>query len=337
MKKFISLILIVCMVLSFSGCAEKTAKDNKTQNPEKGKTTELYCTQLIVNGEKKDVVSYRIGNEDYFSIFDIAKLVQDTPMCFDVKYHPQTKSYTIVLGTTPSEERDLIDKIVENPTATETTQLLSVFCDLELVFPKSYEIEGNHYFSINDIGRIINFNVEYSEDGKSVYINTDALYTETSGSEISFNEYYLTLIGKTKKEIDGILGYPIDYYTDFGVVVYSDGDYMIGYNTLGTATTSEAVPSGNKANVAYIRINKLFNNCPDSITVSQLKAIFPDAKEEYNEMDGYNVLSVNYNGLNIGFEYETTISESDRAFIKADAGFVYNPTSKTVNIENKIF
>lgn len=336
MKKFVSLILIICMVLSLSGCLEKTANENETQNPDKEKSTKPYCTQLIVNGEKTDIVSYRIGDEDYFSIFDIARLVQDTPMCFDVKYHPQTKSYTIVLGTTPSEERDFIDKIAENPTATETTQLLSVFCDLELVFPKSYEIEGNHYFSINDIGRIINFHVEYSEDGKSVSINTGALYTGTSSSEISFNEYYLTLIGKTKKEIDGILGYPIDYYSDFGVVVYSDSDYMIGYNTLGTATTPEAVPSGNRANVAYMRISRLFNNCPDSITVSQLKTIFPNAKEEYNEMDGYKVLSVNYNGLNIDFEYETTISASDRAFIKADTGFVYKPTSKTVNIENKI-
>lgn len=136
-------------------------------------------------------------------------------------------------------------------------------------------------------------------------------------TDFAVNPYYLSMMGKTKGEIDSLLGAPTDYNSEFGLTYYSDA-VGYGYNSLGYLSHDE-IPDSYKATAAYIQMDKLFYNCPDTITQADLEKVFPEGKSVYNEMDGIHEFSADYEGIHLSFE--TKLSKNMKAFVKVPDTF----------------
>lgn len=138
-------------------------------------------------------------------------------------------------------------------------------------------------------------------------------------TEFSLNPYYLTMMGRTKSEIDSILGAPTDYNTEFGLTYYGD-TVGYGYNTIGYLS-HEDIPDDYTAIAAYIGMSVLFDNCPEVITEADLKTIFPDGQMVFNEMDEIYEFSADYKGIHLAFSFMPDLTNTMKAFVKVSDTF----------------
>ena len=153
------------------------------------------------------------------------------------------------------------------------------------------------------------------KDGTSKKEKAEAL----KSTEFSLNPYYLTMMGRTKSEIDSILGAPTDYNTEFGLTYYGDSAGY-GYNTIGYLSHEE-IPDNYTAIAAYISMSVLFDNCPEVITEADLKTIFPDGQMVFNEMDEIYEFSADYKGIHLAFSFMPDLTNTMRAFVKVSDTF----------------
>ena len=129
---------------------------------------------------------YNIAGNNYFKLRDIGTLVG-----FGVEWNGETQ--TVEINTcgrrTALSTAGIKDEAVSGASAKVTDQKITV--DGVQVNMTAYQISGNNYVKLRDIGKQIDFGVSYDEavNGESVRIDTDAPYTESttpaSGSAIT--------------------------------------------------------------------------------------------------------------------------------------------------------
>lgn len=125
--------------------------------------------KVMLNGRDVEISAYNIQDENYFKLRDIAALLSDTDKAFDVIYN-QDKN--IVEVTTDKKYRkiqgDLAPLKEGEVSALKSPQVLEV--DLKNQDVKAYNIHGNNYYRLRDLGRILNFDVEYNRAYNKVMV-----------------------------------------------------------------------------------------------------------------------------------------------------------------------
>ena len=154
--------------------------------------------------------------------------------------------------------------------------------------------------------------------------------TPSDPSTFSINHTYLGYMGLTKAEIDEKCGNEGTYYGEFGETDYGNG-ISVGYNRIGN---DEKPLKTDVCMAMYIQLDKMFYNCPDRVTADQLKALFPQHYEQYDEYYGEKTLTVNYKGRYIVFNLETGAGKTDYAFYK-DEPYPYDG-SNPYAIDNRL-
>ncbi len=132
--------------------------------------------------------------------------------------------------------------------------------------------------------------------------------------EISFNNYYFTLIGMPKSQVDELLG-ESEYDSEWRLSSYSCG---VSYGWEGTMGTTPALTD--KATCMYVKLKDFINNCPDSLTNEDLGKIFTNYHKSYNEMDEENVIVAEVDGKCLILYPDLGLNKDDSAFFN-----VYNP------------
>jgi len=130
---------------------------------------------LTVNGTSAAPTVFKINDNNYFKLRDVAALLNGTGKQFAVGYEGgvvtittgqgYTKQDTDLLGAAAGGSREALpsnDAIAINGQKTALTV---------------YKIEGNNYFKLRDLGKALNFYVGWSGD-RGIYIETDRSYTE---------------------------------------------------------------------------------------------------------------------------------------------------------------
>ncbi len=330
MKKFLSLMISFLLAFSLSACLKGEEKEANNEVAPLVEEEKINCTTLLLDGKEIESVSYKINNEEYYTLYDAALLLKNTALKFDVSSSDDSKAWYITTGSDYTSGKASSKKAVKNPTASSAE--IAVFKDGEPIFIKAFLIDGEYFFNIFDIARALGFSAQYSENGESLEIKTTEPF---KAAELSLNPFYLNLVGRTKAEIDTTLGGASGYYKDFGMVIYGENRVMYGFNTLGSAFKAEDVPSQNRADTAHILVKDVINNCPSSITFNDIKKVFPDATSSYSEMDECTVISAKYNGVDVSFFMEGSQEvPTDVVFVKAPSGYSYTPSTEYIVIEN---
>lgn len=295
MKKIISMMLImVVLAISVPAIAENSG----------GMTT------VTLDGARKELVAYNIYDNNYFKLRDIANLLKDTNACFDVQWNESAGAVEITSGVPYSTDEPITDAVLNNPTAVPSYS--PIYKDGGRVLLKAYRIGDNNFFKLRDLAAVLDFGVDWSEES-GIMINSSAAYSFPPVSGFAVNPETMLLIGKTKAEIDQKYGQG-DYIMEFGLVDYNNG-IMMGYNSLG------GYPQDNQpAETMYVTMDKLFNNCPDILSPELIASAFDHSCTAYDEMDGENIICVNYCGVSICFPLDWNSSKDDSVLVN-----IYNP------------
>lgn len=164
-----------------------TAVDGVIAVPTRDKGQAVY-----VNDARVYPTGYNIADNNYFKLRDIGTLVG-----FGVEWNGETQTVEISTErTTPSTE-GISDTAASGAVAKISDQKITV--DGVQVNMTAYQIDGNNYVKLRDIGKQVDFGVGYDNATSSVRIDTDAPYTE---STTSANGSAITKWNKTMAEFN---------------------------------------------------------------------------------------------------------------------------------------
>ena len=157
MKKLLPIILtllLVCVAVPYASAA------NVAVSPQ----------NLSVDGVDADCDKYNIDGSNYFKLRDLAQLLSKTDSRFSVSFDEQSNAVTVVSGKeyTPvggelARGRD------QSKTAVVSKQ--SVLIDGKAADGLSvYNIGGNNYFKLRDLGDALGFTVDYDADSNTAIV-----------------------------------------------------------------------------------------------------------------------------------------------------------------------
>lgn len=135
-------------------------------------------SQVLVNVEVQGFLAYYINGYNYFKLRDIAAVLNGTEKQFEVGWDAEANSISLRTGK-PYEVQsgDLAtDSASESMTGLATQS--KIFLDGEEVAFVAYNIGGNNYFKLRDLGEALDFNVDWDPDAKNVLIDSSQGYTE---------------------------------------------------------------------------------------------------------------------------------------------------------------
>ena len=128
--------------------------------------------KLLVNNQDVKCEIYNIDGYNYFKLRDIAYMLNNTPGQFGIEWNSEAQTISVTTGSayTPvgGELETGTDK---SKSAVVSSQKLII--DGELIEGLSvYNIGGNNFFKLKDIGNALGFEVDYDEDTNTMIINS---------------------------------------------------------------------------------------------------------------------------------------------------------------------
>jgi alpha-tubulin suppressor-like RCC1 family protein len=134
------------------------------------------ASTVLVNGETVAFDAYNINGNNYFKLRDLAYVLTGTEKQFEVGYDETTKTIKLTGGqsyTTVGGEMD--GKGAGDKTATSTAS--KIYLDGEEITFTVYNINGNNYFKLRDIGMTFDFGVDWDGARRAIVIDTTEGYT----------------------------------------------------------------------------------------------------------------------------------------------------------------
>ena len=150
-KKLLCIALALVMALGMMTCA--FAADT-------GAKAVVSAQTLYVNGANSTCEKYNIDGYNYFKLRDLAALLSGTDYQFEVAVNGDARIVEITTGkayTTVGGELT----VGEDKSATCVESAWKLTVDGKAVDAKAYNLGGNNYFKLRDLGEAIGFAVDY--------------------------------------------------------------------------------------------------------------------------------------------------------------------------------
>ena len=145
------------------------SKWKSTQPPEK--TASPTSHSMTIDGKKVSPAAYNINGNNYFKLRDIAALLTGTESQFQVSYNQSTQAISLTTGEAYSAVGGELaslpsgaQKIIPTPS--------SVYVDGKQVSFTAYNINGNNYFKLRDLGQALGFSVDWNDSTKTIVVKT---------------------------------------------------------------------------------------------------------------------------------------------------------------------
>lgn len=133
-------------------------------------------SKVLVNGIEVAFDAYNIGGNNYFKLRDIAYVLSGSNKQFEVNWDGANNAISLTSGKSYSSVGGEIQgKGSGNKTASPTSS--KIYLDGSEVQFTAYNIEGNNYFKLRDIGEAFDFNVSWDGTKNTIIINTSESYT----------------------------------------------------------------------------------------------------------------------------------------------------------------
>ncbi|MBD5134122.1 MAG: copper amine oxidase N-terminal domain-containing protein [Clostridiales bacterium] len=128
------------------------------------------CTsQIYLNDKAISVVGYTIGGSNYFMIRDLAWALRDSPSCFDVTWNAKTKQVELVTRCPYTQGRP---QSPGSSTAKAVPGNDQLTVDGKAVRAAAYTIGGRNYYRLRDLGAVLNFDVYWVQETRSICLYT---------------------------------------------------------------------------------------------------------------------------------------------------------------------
>lgn len=134
------------------------------------------ASKVLVNGTETSFEAYNIDGNNYFKLRDLAKAVNGTAKNFEVGFDAGKNAINLTSGKAYTSVGGEL-AVSQSPTTKEAKPSSSkLYLDGHEVQLIVYNIDGNNYFKLRDIARVINFNVTFDIKSSTVGIDTLSVY-----------------------------------------------------------------------------------------------------------------------------------------------------------------
>ena len=126
---------------------------------------------VTVDGEAVDLEIYNIGGNNYFKLRDIAKLLDGTDAQFEVGYDEATRTVSVTTGESyTADGKELATGTDKSASCLISNQPVTV--NGEAASLEAYNLGGNNFFKLRDLGEALSFGVDYDEATRTVLITS---------------------------------------------------------------------------------------------------------------------------------------------------------------------
>ncbi|MCL1905883.1 MAG: stalk domain-containing protein, partial [Clostridiales bacterium] len=152
------------------------ATQTTTPPPISTLTAKPTSSTVLVNGENIAFDAYNINGNNYFKLRDLAYILSGTGKQFEVSWDGVNNAIVLTSGkpyTTVGGE--MTGKGAGDKTPTPTNS--KIIMDGKEIQFTAYNIEGNNYFKLRDIGAAFDFGVDWDVANNTIVIDTSKDYT----------------------------------------------------------------------------------------------------------------------------------------------------------------
>lgn len=137
----------------------------------------VTTSPVLVNGKKVAFQSYNINDYNYFKLRDVAMALTGSEKQFDTVWNEEDKAIHLALKTPYTQTGgELVKGNGKNKKALQSlTKLYLNGNEMNMV---AYNIDGNNYFRLRDLGALVNFGVTWDNLEKQVGIDTSLTYQD---------------------------------------------------------------------------------------------------------------------------------------------------------------
>lgn len=166
-------------------------------------TSNLVISQtnspVYINGSIVPFEAYNINGNNYFKLRDIAYYLNGTESQFGVDWSESTNSINLSTGTPYTPVGGEGELRFGSYTFYVYDANPSVTVNYDPVYMQAYNIQGNNYFKLRDLGNAVGFGVDWSEELQSVIIYTNPQYQYVQQSA-AYDEYVNEVLRLTNIE-----------------------------------------------------------------------------------------------------------------------------------------
>ena len=167
----------------------QTNPDGTAVKPAEKATANPTTSKVYVNGKEVAFEAYNINGNNYFKLRDIALTLRGTEKQFEVVWDPTIKmdigekSFNGAIVMTPKKPYTTVGGEMKkgNGEAKQANLTTSpILMNNRIVSLTAYNIAGNNFFKLRDLGNTFDFNVSWDSNLKAVVINTAESYDATT-------------------------------------------------------------------------------------------------------------------------------------------------------------
>ncbi len=124
-----------------------------------------------IDGDLVETHGYAIDGYNYFKLRDLAYVLRYTNAKFDVGYDKTSNKIALYTLTEYQDGNDYSEKLNNNPNVSVSAQSISIDGG-SIPAMDAYLIDGNNYFKLADLGKKLDFEVDWDGNTKTVMIKT---------------------------------------------------------------------------------------------------------------------------------------------------------------------
>ena len=141
-----------------------------------GVTAAPTAASVLVDGEAVAFDAYSIDGNNYFKLRDLAYVLNATPKQFSVDWDGAANAISLTSGAAYAPVGgEMTAGSAESRTAAPTAS--KILLDGAEVAFTAYNIGGNNYFKLRDVGQALDFGIGWDSASKTITIETAAGYT----------------------------------------------------------------------------------------------------------------------------------------------------------------
>ncbi|MBE6681006.1 MAG: hypothetical protein E7600_01800 [Ruminococcaceae bacterium] len=134
--------------------------------------------KVLINGKEVAFTAYNIGGNNYFKLRDVAMALNGSEKNFNVGWDSTNNAISL---TSNQSYTSVGGELIVDANATSTEPIVTnsrVYKDSEPVSFIAFNIGGNNYFKLRDIGKAFDFGIGWDNETKTITIDTSIGYTE---------------------------------------------------------------------------------------------------------------------------------------------------------------
>ena len=140
-------------------------------------TASPTVSTVLVNGKNVAFDAYTINDNNYFKLRDLAYVLSGSEKQFEVGWDEEADAISLTSGITYTQVGGELAAGNAGDKDAYTTTSRIFLNEAEVKFA-AYNIDGNNYFKLRDIGGAFDFGVDWDEANNTIAINTDKGYSD---------------------------------------------------------------------------------------------------------------------------------------------------------------